>query len=133
LQEELDILEEAQKNCDTSVGAEDQSDVALASPAETAPIPTEGNWTILTVDYGIPLFDAQLNRSVCERIVSKQIWRKETLDSLVQTHQTLSNLLLDFIHSHVDFPVDDKITRDVSLPTKNLVFLNGTLEAWNGH
>ncbi len=38
---------------------------------------TTPNWTLLDVNFGIPLFDAKLNKDVCERIVSCDLWKKK--------------------------------------------------------
>lgn len=90
------------------------------------------DWTVLNVDFGIPLFDSSLNAEVCERITSMQLWHRDKLDSLMSVQRSLSERLLDFIREHVDAPADGKVTLDVVLPTKNLLFVDGKLRSWSG-
>ena len=36
-----------------------------------------GNWVLLDVNFGVPLFDAELNRDVCNKIVTNGLWKSE--------------------------------------------------------
>ena len=107
--------------------------------SETRPNPAacekwkESDWTILNVDFGIPLFDSQLNREVCDRITSQKLWQRETLDSLMQVQKSLSERLIEFIRQNVDASVEGKlVASDTVLPTRNLFFLDGKLSTWDG-
>lgn len=94
----------------------------------------ESDWTILNVDFGIPLFDSQLNREVCERITSQKLWQRETLDSLMQVQKSLSEKLTEFIRQNVDVSVEGKlVASDVTLPTKSVFFVDGKSSAWEGN
>lgn len=93
----------------------------------------EADWTILNVDFGIPLFDSQLNREVCDRITSQKLWQRETLDSLTQVQKSLSERLVEFIRQNVDPSAEGKlVASDTVLPTRNLFFLDGKLSTWDG-
>jgi len=88
----------------------------------------ESDWTVLNLDFGIPLFDSNLNAEVCDRITSQQLWQRERLDALMLSQTSLSERLMDFIQSHGDAPThSDKSTPEVVLPTKNLLFVDGKL------
>ena len=94
----------------------------------------EAEWTILNVDFGIPLFDSQLNREVCDRITSQKLWQRETLDSLMQVQKSLSERLAEFIRQNVEASVEGKlVASDVALPTKSIFFVDGKLSWWDGN
>ena len=94
----------------------------------------EADWTILNVDFGIPLFDSQLNREVCDRITSQKLWQRETLDSLMQVQKSLSERLAEFIRQNVEASVEGKlVASDVALPTKSIFFVDGKLSSWDGN
>lgn len=121
LQEELDTLDEAERVSKPH-----------ALPATALEQLDESEWTVLNVDFGIPLFDSQLNAQVCERITSQQLWQRERLDALASTQNSLSERLVDFIRQHIDAS-DSKGSADVvALPTKNLLFVDGKLSQWSG-
>jgi len=93
----------------------------------------DAQWTVLNVDFGIPLFDSLLNQQVCDRIINQRIWRKETLDSLKMTQNAMTAQLMQFISNHVDLWAEGKVAcSEVTLPTKNLLFSDGTLSFWDG-
>lgn len=93
----------------------------------------DANWTVLNVDFGIPLFDSLLNQQVCDRIINQRIWRRETLDSLKTTQNSMTAQLIQFISNHVDPSADGKVaSSEVALPTKNLLFFDGILRVWDG-
>lgn len=101
-------------------------------PAETEKW-NQADWTILNVDFGIPLFDAQLNQDVCDRITTQRLWQRDRLDSLMQVQKSLSEKLLEFIRSNVDVSVEGKlVASDSTLPTRNLFFVDGKLSVWDG-
>ena len=94
----------------------------------------EADWTILNVDFGIPLFDSQLNREVCDRITSQKLWQRETLDCLMKVQKALSESLVEFIRHNVDISAEGKlVASDMVLPTKNLFFHDGKLNSWEGN
>lgn len=116
--------------------AEDEVDEANRSSLSSFnPVDLEkwndSDWTILNVDFGIPLFDSQLNRDVCERITSHQLWQKDTLDILTEFQQSLSQRLLKFIREFVGNGIDWKTSLNVPLPTRALLFADGKLDVYN--
>ena len=102
-------------------------------PAEHRKSTNDAQWTVLKLDFGIPLFDSLLNQQVCDRIINQRIWRKETLDSLKTTQNSMTTQLMQFISNHVESSTDGKVAcSEVALPTKNLLFSDGVLSVWNG-
>ena len=91
------------------------------------------NWVLLDVNFGIPLFDTQLNKDVCERIVSKGLWKADSLEHLQTSNKELCLNLLEFISKFRGLPVcasknpspfssaSTQIS-DCGLPTKPLYF-----------
>ena len=43
----------------------------------------ESHWHLLDLCFGIPLFDPQLNKDVCQKIVSLRLFKEERYDPLV--------------------------------------------------
>ena len=35
------------------------------------------NWILLDLNFGVPLFDAELNKKICNRITSHGLWKRE--------------------------------------------------------
>ena len=35
------------------------------------------NWILLDLNFGVPLFDADLNKKICNRITSNGLWKRE--------------------------------------------------------
>lgn len=35
------------------------------------------NWILLDLNFGVPLFDAELNKKICSRITSHGLWKRE--------------------------------------------------------
>ena len=39
----------------------------------------EGIWSLLDLNFGIPLFDPKLNKDICERVVDEGLWKNNRL------------------------------------------------------
>ena len=65
IEEELDIMDQEEKN-DFSL------DLDVSKTKKKSK-----NYVILDINFGVPLFDANLNRQICGRIVSNGLWKKE--------------------------------------------------------
>ena len=55
------------------------------------------NWVVLDLTYGIPLFDADLNRAVMERIVGRGLVKAASLERLSAASLDTGAAVLDFI------------------------------------
>ncbi|XP_077496728.1 protein FAM91A1 [Amblyomma americanum] len=88
------------------------------------------DWTLLDCCYGIPLFDNALNKDVCARVLKHRLCSKDNLKQLTKSNRRLALRLLDFIS---DYEADPLVlnTGTLPLPTKNLLFHNGTLSVWD--
>lgn len=96
-------------------------------------------WVPLGLNFGIPLFDEEANRIVCEKIVSHKLLCPANLTIQTQANRLLALDVLEFISKHQDIPyfpegVDGTHFSDtafscipVPMPTRNLLFMNGTL------
>ncbi|XP_064626178.1 protein FAM91A1-like isoform X2 [Lineus longissimus] len=101
------------------------------------------DWVLLNCCFGIPLFDADVNKEVCERVAAHNLCSKNSLQSLLYSSRMLSLRLLTFIADHQDLTLTSEHSIDnmlqaspsnpeqnVPLPTRNLCFLDGKLEPW---
>ncbi|XP_029447844.1 protein FAM91A1 [Rhinatrema bivittatum] len=109
---------------------------------------TEQEWVPLELCFGIPLFNSDLNRSVCKKIAAHGLCGKESLQNLLHSSRKLSLQVLNFVQSFQEgVSTQDLLSESsasslmsqstsadmgVPLPAKNLVFKNGSLSEWNG-
>ncbi|XP_013162820.1 PREDICTED: uncharacterized protein LOC106114244 [Papilio xuthus] len=92
-------------------------------------------WTILDLQFGIPLFDEALCEKICQNIVDR-IARKEILEKIKEDNEFIRADVLKFVSQCQYYPGEDmgivKRGSLVPLPRKNLVFENGRISEWNG-
>ena len=74
----------------------------------------ESDWVVFNVSFGIPLFDARVNRHICEQILEQNLFDGPSLDQLIKSHRRESLELLNFIARHQALPFEI----DRSLPGK---------------
>ncbi|XP_074640527.1 protein FAM91A1-like [Tubulanus polymorphus] len=110
----------------------------------TVELTRETDWVLLDCCFGIPLFDASVNKTVCERIASEKLCSENSLQELLHSSRKLSLRLLNFIATNQDLDSStlldqnqdicngNSTEQNVPYPTRNLQF-NGTLQEWNGH
>ncbi|XP_063242692.1 protein FAM91A1 [Bacillus rossius redtenbacheri] len=99
-------------------------------------------WTLLDCSFGVPLFDAHVNRRICDAVIAGALWTEDSLKELTASSRKLCLRLLDFIASYQDLPVlpeetsvnphKRSSTPSVALPTRSLVFADGRLDFWDG-
>ena len=100
-------------------------------------------WQLLECHFGLPLFDANLNKQVSQRIISHKLLTQENIVEFSQSSDELVLKLRKFIVSHrarvssVDLQKRSKNSGDSSssslpLPTVPLLFNNGSLGPWDG-
>lgn len=106
---------------------------------------SEDEWVPLELCFGMPLFSSELNRKVCERIVSHKLCSKDSLQELLHSSRKLSLKVLSFVQSFQDGkqPADPDsgvsgplcqppAESGVPLPAVNLFFKDGELKEWSG-
>jgi hypothetical protein len=69
----------------------------LTLPSRGGHTELAANWVVLDLTYGIPLFDADLNRAVMERIVGRGLVKAASLERLSAASLDTGAALLDFI------------------------------------
>ena len=95
-------------------------------------------WMLLDIKFGVPLFDSELNRTICQGIVINSLWKKESLEVLKKSGQDLTQLINDFILNHQDLPLNDANAKmwttpeerrksPIPMPTRVLFFDGHTL------
>uniref|UniRef100_A0A673KH79 Protein FAM91A1 n=1 Tax=Sinocyclocheilus rhinocerous TaxID=307959 RepID=A0A673KH79_9TELE len=106
---------------------------------------SEDEWVPLELCFGMPLFSSELNRKVCQRIVSHKLCSKDSLQELLHSSRKLALKVLSFVHSFQDGkqPADPDsgvwgplsqppAESGVPLPAINLFFKDGELKEWSG-
>ncbi|XP_045777649.1 protein FAM91A1 isoform X1 [Maniola jurtina] len=92
-------------------------------------------WTILDLQFGIPLFDEVLCEKVCSSIVER-IAKPELLEKVREDNEFIRTDVLRFVSQCQYYPGEEmgivKRGTLVPLPRKNLVFENGRISEWNG-
>ena len=92
-------------------------------------------WTLLDVNFGVPLFDVDCNTRICEQIV-RHLCSEDNLKELPQRSLDMSEKFYNFIRQCMYFEdehVDQlKIGKNLPHPRINLAFENGKVCYWNG-
>ncbi|XP_022648867.1 protein FAM91A1-like [Varroa destructor] len=88
---------------------------------------TSGGHVLLDCTFGLPLFDAQLNERVCQRIVEFGLCTEDAMRRLTQSSRKLALKLLEFIDQHHGDCSLDQQSDMVPLPTEGLIFSDGML------
>ncbi|XP_065360079.1 protein FAM91A1 [Calliphora vicina] len=92
-------------------------------------------WTLLDVNYGVPLFDVDCNTRICEQIV-RNLCAEDNLKELPQKSLEMSEKFYDFIKQCLYFEDERmdqmKIGKNLPHPRINLAFENGKVCYWNG-
>ncbi|XP_062134514.1 protein FAM91A1 [Drosophila sulfurigaster albostrigata] len=99
------------------------------------------DWTLLEVNFGVPLFDVDTNTRICEQLV-QQLSRDDNLEQLPASAQQMQSLFLEFVRQCLYFEDDPatpaqlheplQSTRPLPYPRINLAFENGRVGYWNG-
>ena len=89
------------------------------------------------VPYRLPLFDSDLNKAICQKIVINSLWKMENLSNLKESGEELSSAIHNFIQEHQDIELNNISNNDklcmtpadrkkspVPLPTR-ILFFNG--------
>ena len=98
----------------------------------------EGKWMLLDIKFGVPLFDSDLNKAICQSIIYNSFWKSDNLNAMEKSGQELGKMLKDFIVMHQDLPLNDvngkiwctpeeRRKSPVPLPTRVLFFDGQTL------
>ncbi|KAJ2948600.1 hypothetical protein O0L34_g7855 [Tuta absoluta] len=92
-------------------------------------------WTILDLQFGIPLFDEILCEKICHSIIEK-IAKPEILEKVKEDNEFICSDVLKFVSQCQYYPGEDmgivKRGTLVPLPRKNLAFENGRISEWAG-
>ncbi|XP_046670093.1 LOW QUALITY PROTEIN: protein FAM91A1 [Homalodisca vitripennis] len=133
LKQELDNL--STPNGSISSSPNKSEDMEQRSPKTTNQIDCDvSGWTILDCCFGVPLFEAEVNRSICASIVDT-LSGQESLEMLSQSNEKLGARLKQFISYFHDLNKSLNISMEkevVPWPKSNLVFCNGKLREWDG-
>eukprot|EP00040_Diaphanoeca_grandis_P030336 m.179192 g.179192 ORF g.179192 m.179192 type:complete len:839 (+) comp31961_c0_seq1:387-2903(+) len=118
---------------------EKDKDKANASAKEGQPNAVTLNlkeWKLLDLSFGIPLFDATVNRCIMQQIRKKQLFNGFNLRKLMKSHREEALEILNFISAHQDMPLDFDPKRPAKnfspAATHDLVSIDGHLTDYLG-
>lgn len=93
-------------------------------------------WVLFDVSFGIPLFDARVNRCILEQILARQLFSATNLRKLMKSHREEALELLHFISVNQELPLafDPKhpVKNYSPTPTHNIESLGGMLSRYTG-
>ncbi|XP_034480322.1 protein FAM91A1 [Drosophila innubila] len=121
--------------------SENSVELPIDQVVDSSPEPSTEDWTLLEVNFGVPLFDVDTNTRICEQLV-QQLCNDANLETLPDCAQHSQSMFLEFVRQCLYFE-DDPATpthfREPLQPTKplpypriNLAFENGRVGYWNG-
>ncbi|XP_034247668.1 protein FAM91A1 isoform X2 [Thrips palmi] len=90
------------------------------------------SWTLLDCCFGVPLFDVEANKLICESIISCGLGEQESLSNLRASGEKLGSSLMEFIKQFQDDMPSVGSEPPIALPTQNLIFYQGKLDYWDG-
>ncbi|XP_055387509.1 protein FAM91A1 [Condylostylus longicornis] len=92
-------------------------------------------WTLLDVNFGVPLFDVDCNTRICEYLV-RNLCTDENLSQLSSINSQMNEKFLRFVKQCLYFTDENmeiiKMGKLLPPPRINLVFENGKVCYWNG-
>lgn len=116
-------------------GAEADSGVDMAQNVSDEENCKPEKWTILDLQFGIPLFDEDLCEKICQCIVDK-LSNPEIFHKIKEDNEFIRDDVLKFVSQCQYYPGEDmgivKRGALVPLPRKNLAFENGKITEWLG-
>lgn len=94
------------------------------------------DWSLLDCCFGIPLFDADVNKVICNSVVER-LSQPTSLDKLAKSNESLTQRLVNFI-DQVQSWGDERSWMDATnnkndclWPVLNIMFSNGQLAPWD--
>lgn len=98
---------------------------------------TSEEWTLVDVNFGVPLFDVNCNTRICEQIV-QNLCSDEKLAKLPQIAEQMNEKFLKFVQQCMYFEDEQsfkqviKADKQLPHPRINLAFENGKVCFWSG-
>ncbi|XP_059059037.1 protein FAM91A1 [Achroia grisella] len=119
----------------TEMTAEGDSGVDIAHNYSDEESCKPEKWTILDLQFGIPLFDEILCEKICQCIVDRMTF-PDLLEKVKEDNDFIKSDVLKFVSQCQYYPGEDmgivKRGSLVPLPRKCLVFENGRISEWSG-
>ncbi|ETN63061.1 FAM91A1 [Anopheles darlingi] len=124
---------EATEKPAASLIVESDSDTEISRKNSLQSAPEQ--WTILDVNFGIPLFDVDCNTKICQNIV-KRLCNEENISTLMEVNQTMERKYLKFISQCLFFEDENmeliKAGKYVPKLRINLAYKHGKIQSWDG-
>ncbi|EAA07548.6 AGAP002874-PA [Anopheles gambiae str. PEST] len=123
LNDKLEQLQTAESDSDTEISRKN----SLLNAAE--------EWTILDINFGIPLFDVDCNTKICQYILQR-LCIDENISMLKEVNQQMEKKYLKFISQCLFFEDENmeliKAGKYVPKLRINLAYENGKVQSWDG-
>ncbi|XP_045160177.2 protein FAM91A1-like [Mercenaria mercenaria] len=136
LASEIDLLEQesTQKGDNSDSPTEKPHSLDLKEETESL---VEDEWCLLDCYFGIPLFEPNINKQICDKVVSQGLFNSNSLEKLLHSSRKMSLRLLNFISQYQDLlsgpdsdPMASQKDQCVPYPTQCLIFNSGVLSKW---
>eukprot|EP00048_Salpingoeca_helianthica_P005061 m.83796 g.83796 ORF g.83796 m.83796 type:complete len:328 (+) comp13458_c0_seq3:83-1066(+) len=103
-----------------------------AGPGELGAAAANKGWSVADVVFGIPIFDAALNRAVCTRVRTHRLLSEANAIRAARVQRETALDLLDFIAQHQCLPLNVSaetapMRQAVAYPTESLQCVNGVI------
>ncbi|XP_053680383.1 protein FAM91A1 [Anopheles nili] len=119
----ISVLQTAESDSDTEISRKN----SLQNAAE--------EWTILDINFGIPLFDVDCNTKICQYILQR-LCVDENISALKGINQQMERKYLKFISQCLFFEDENmeliKAGKYVPKLRINLAYTNGKVQSWDG-
>ncbi|XP_053669563.1 protein FAM91A1 [Anopheles marshallii] len=121
--DKLAVLQTAESDSDTEISRKN----SLQNAAE--------EWTILDINFGIPLFDVDCNTKICQYILQR-LCIDDNISILKEVNQQMERKYLKFISQCLFFEDENmeliKAGKYVPKLRTNLAYENGKVQCWDG-
>ncbi|XP_049285145.1 protein FAM91A1 [Anopheles funestus] len=121
--DKLAVLQTAESDSDTEISRKN----SLQNAAE--------EWTILDINFGIPLFDVDCNTKICQYILQR-LCIDDNISILKEVNQQMERKYLKFISQCLFFEDENmeliKAGKYVPKLRINLAYENGKVQSWDG-
>uniref|UniRef100_A0A182XW72 FAM91 N-terminal domain-containing protein n=1 Tax=Anopheles stephensi TaxID=30069 RepID=A0A182XW72_ANOST len=121
--DKLAVLQTAESDSDTEISRKN----SLQNAAE--------DWTILDINFGIPLFDVDCNTKICQYVLQR-LCIDDNISMLKEVNQQMERKYLKFISQCLFFEDENmeliKAGKYVPKLRINLAYENGKVQSWDG-
>ncbi|CAL4060121.1 unnamed protein product, partial [Meganyctiphanes norvegica] len=142
MDENMEAQQDIKQQQEPAEGSDGSSRVGLQLPLGGSSSSSHmETWHLLDCHFGLPLFDAQLNNQVSNKIIKHNLFAQESVQKFRESNEILIRQLREFINSNKaqevgvesqQRHVNREGVSNLPLPTVPLLFTGSKLAPWNG-